>query len=188
MRAPFVHFWVALSRSTSFFLKRSLYDGRLQNVRFQWRAESKNWMTFYACRPKSKWDTFAHDNLGVQSRTPFYHGLVCYWSQLLDCDPLVVRSKIDWRIVTIMYSCYTVQFVDKVLLNVSWTHVIINPVCWLDPRYVVCCSHGYARAAEIGRQKFLECSIRLQCLPHHGNPKCCVTKSVNPRRTLNGLV
>ena len=48
-------------------------------------------------------------------------------------DLSAVRSKIDWRIVPIMFCCYTMQFVDKVLLNVSWTHVIADRVCWLDP-------------------------------------------------------
>lgn len=27
--------------------------------------------------------------------------------------------KIDWRIVPIMFACYTMQFIDKVLINVS---------------------------------------------------------------------
>lgn len=40
-------------------------------------------------------------------------------------DLSVVRSKIDWRIVPIMFCCYTMQFVDKVLLNVGWVHVIL---------------------------------------------------------------
>lgn len=39
-------------------------------------------------------------------------------------DLSAVRSKIDWRILPIMFCCYTMQFVDKVLLNVSWIHVI----------------------------------------------------------------
>lgn len=30
-----------------------------------------------------------------------------------------LRRKIDWRIVPIMFACYTMQFIDKVLLNVS---------------------------------------------------------------------
>ena len=30
-----------------------------------------------------------------------------------------LRRKIDWRIVPIMFACYTMQFLDKVLLNVS---------------------------------------------------------------------
>ena len=30
-----------------------------------------------------------------------------------------VRTKVDWRIVPIMFLCYTMQFLDKVLLNVS---------------------------------------------------------------------
>lgn len=29
-----------------------------------------------------------------------------------------LRRKIDWRIVPIMFACYTMQFIDKVLLNV----------------------------------------------------------------------
>lgn len=41
-------------------------------------------------------------------------------------DLSAVRSKIDWRIVPIMFCCYTMQFVDKVLLNVSWIHVITS--------------------------------------------------------------
>ena len=44
-------------------------------------------------------------------------------------DLSAVRSKIDWRIVPIMFCCYTMQFVDKVLLNVSWIHMIVDRVC-----------------------------------------------------------
>lgn len=40
-----------------------------------------------------------------------------------------VRSKIDWKIVPIMFCCYMMQFVDKVLLNVSWIHVIVDRAC-----------------------------------------------------------
>lgn len=29
-----------------------------------------------------------------------------------------LRHRIDWRIVPIMFACYTMQFLDKVLLNV----------------------------------------------------------------------
>ena len=29
-----------------------------------------------------------------------------------------LRKKIDWRIVPIMFCCYTMQFIDKVSLNV----------------------------------------------------------------------
>lgn len=30
-----------------------------------------------------------------------------------------LRHKIDWRIVPLMFCCYTMQFLDKVILNVS---------------------------------------------------------------------
>lgn len=29
-----------------------------------------------------------------------------------------IRRKIDWRIVLFMFLCYTMQFIDKVLINV----------------------------------------------------------------------
>lgn len=34
----------------------------------------------------------------------------------VDIDAL--RRKIDWRIVPLMFGCYTMQFLDKVILNV----------------------------------------------------------------------
>lgn len=39
--------------------------------------------------------------------------------EALPIDLQAVRQKIDWRIVPIMFLCYTMQFIDKVLLNVS---------------------------------------------------------------------
>ena len=34
-------------------------------------------------------------------------------------DLKALRRKVDWHIVPIMFCCYTMQFIDKVLLNVS---------------------------------------------------------------------
>lgn len=36
-------------------------------------------------------------------------------------DLKALRRKVDWHIVPIMFCCYTMQFIDKVLLNVSRT-------------------------------------------------------------------
>jgi hypothetical protein len=36
-------------------------------------------------------------------------------------DLKALRRKIDRRIVPIMFCCYTMQFIDKVALNVWWT-------------------------------------------------------------------
>jgi hypothetical protein len=33
-------------------------------------------------------------------------------------DLVALRRKIDWHIVPIMFACYTLQFVDKVVINV----------------------------------------------------------------------
>lgn len=30
-----------------------------------------------------------------------------------------LRRKVDWHIVPLMFGCYTMQFLDKVILNVS---------------------------------------------------------------------
>ena len=38
------------------------------------------------------------------------------WSML---ELKALRRKIDWWIVPIMFCCYTMQFIDKVLLNVG---------------------------------------------------------------------
>jgi hypothetical protein len=34
-------------------------------------------------------------------------------------DLAALRRRIDWRIVPIMFACYVLQFVDKVVINVS---------------------------------------------------------------------
>lgn len=34
-------------------------------------------------------------------------------------DIKALRRKVDWRIVPLMFGCYTLQFLDKVILNVS---------------------------------------------------------------------
>lgn len=38
-----------------------------------------------------------------------------------------IRRKVDWHIVPLMFACYTMQFLDKVILNVSTSnHVKSN--------------------------------------------------------------
>ena len=37
-------------------------------------------------------------------------------------DLKALRRKIDWRIVPVMFLCYVMQFVDKVMINVCLTH------------------------------------------------------------------
>lgn len=34
-------------------------------------------------------------------------------------DLKTIRRTVDWRIVPIMFACYTMQFFDKIILNVS---------------------------------------------------------------------
>ena len=38
-----------------------------------------------------------------------------------------LRRKIDWHIVPIMFLCYTMQFLDKVNINVSHIFIIALP-------------------------------------------------------------
>lgn len=37
----------------------------------------------------------------------------------ISVDLKALRRRIDWKIVPLMFCCYTIQFIDKVLLNVS---------------------------------------------------------------------
>lgn len=39
-----------------------------------------------------------------------------------------LRSKIDWRIVPLMFCCYTMQFLDKVIYNVSFHFLISHQI------------------------------------------------------------
>ena len=43
------------------------------------------------------------------------------WSVL---ELKALRRKIDWWIVPIMFCCYTMQFIDKVLLNVCSVYMV----------------------------------------------------------------
>lgn len=43
-------------------------------------------------------------------------------------DINALRRKVDWRIVPLMFGCYTMQFLDKVILNVSRTERLIVPL------------------------------------------------------------
>ena len=52
---------------------------------------------------------------------------------------VALQRKVDWRIVPIMFLCYTMQFIDKVSLNVSGPLVLINH---LLIRPLVCCRDG----------------------------------------------
>lgn len=37
--------------------------------------------------------------------------------EIAGIDLRALRRRIDWRIVPVMFACYTIQFLDKVLLN-----------------------------------------------------------------------
>ena len=64
-----------------------------------------------------------HDHAGIQERDldRAYKYLESKDDGSAPADELSMRAlrrKIDWRIVPIMFACYTMQFIDKVLLNV----------------------------------------------------------------------
>lgn len=49
---------------------------------------------------------YLHDHAGSETQAVDLHAL---------------RRKIDWRIVPIMFAAYTLQFIDKVVINVGTT-------------------------------------------------------------------
>jgi hypothetical protein len=57
-----------------------------------------------------------------------------------------LRRKIDWRIVPIMFLCYTMQFIDKVSLNVSPQSTSYNRNTRLMNRVVCCCNEPQQRS------------------------------------------
>lgn len=60
-----------------------------------------------------------------------------------------IRQKIDWRILPILILCYTMQFIDKVLLNVSWISQERDLICSTDLiAYLVRRCHGHAQPSQ----------------------------------------
>ena len=53
----------------------------------------------------------------------------------VDVDLAKLRRKIDWRIVPIMLAAYTMQFVDKVMINVSTTKKFNNEAMRTNERH-----------------------------------------------------
>lgn len=41
-------------------------------------------------------------------------------------DLVKLRRKIDWRIVPLMFAAYTMQFLDKIILNVSSIYTLLK--------------------------------------------------------------
>ena len=56
-----------------------------------------------------------------------HHRDVAASNMSVDIDAL--RRKIDWHIVPLMFCCYTMQFLDKVILNVRDTNL---PYAWIS--------------------------------------------------------
>lgn len=77
-----------------------------------------------------------------------------------DSEPIdlaALRRKIDWHIVPLMFLCYTLQFLDKVILNVRGCP---SPTLTDTPRSAaniyypstVCSCHGHPEGPEPGGQ------------------------------------
>ena len=80
-------------------------------------------------------------------------------------DKRLVR-KVDWRIVPIMFACYTMQFVDKVNINVRQDSNIAMPAVFLWLIYVVRRCHGLAAGPQAqGSAVLLGCHRLLLRLP-----------------------
>ena len=72
-----------------------------------------------------------------------------------------LRRRVDWRIVPIMFACYTMQYLDKVLLNVSLLPSLLRlDSCSLS---TVCLGHGPEQRSQTCRQRLQQ--YRL-CILH----------------------
>jgi hypothetical protein len=63
-----------------------------------------------------------------------------------------LRRKIDWRIVPLMFGCYTMQFLDKVILNVSYSELERHRTDSIS----VLSRHGYSEGPTSYWQRLLE--------------------------------
>lgn len=75
-------------------------------------------------------------------------------------DIAVLRRKIDWRIVPLMFGCYTMQFLDKVILNVSRTE---SPLLLPAYRVLVRSRYGHSERPSPSRQRLLQCRDLSLC-------------------------
>jgi hypothetical protein len=57
------------------------------------------------------------DILNVDDAWNYLNRQVNTDAETSDVDKTRLRRKIDWHIVPIMFGCYTMQFLDKVILN-----------------------------------------------------------------------
>lgn len=72
-----------------------------------------------------------------------------------DVDIDKMRRKIDWHIVPLMFCCYTMQFLDKVILNVSaLTHPLLK--LYLTIIVTVLRRHGYPPRSQTPRKRLLQ--------------------------------
>ena len=74
-----------------------------------------------------------------------------------------LRRRIDWHILPLAFLCYTMQFIDKVLINVIGCSSPSNITLTLA---AVCCSHESAQGFGAEGQQLLKCCHRIfHCLP-----------------------
>jgi hypothetical protein len=69
-------------------------------------------------------------------------------------DLKALRRRVDWHVLPLAFLCYTMQFIDKVLINVSSCSYSWNTTLTLP---AVCCSHGPAKGLGAEGQQLLEC-------------------------------
>lgn len=82
-----------------------------------------------------------------------------------------LRRKIDWRIVPIMFACYVLQFIDKVVINVRLK--LPSPLChdYNNVPFIVCGCHGNQQGPSPDQEQFHQRRIRLlHRLPYRRGP------------------
>ncbi|PHH58501.1 hypothetical protein CDD82_2943 [Ophiocordyceps australis] len=83
--------------------------------------------------------------------------------ELVNMDAL--RRRIDWRIVPLMFGCYTMQFLDKVILNVSRPALAcLARTAWLTAS-AVCRRHGHIQGPASQGQRVFQCGHLFVCWP-----------------------
>lgn len=103
-------------------------------------------------------DTSSSQGQGVGDKSNSQHGNnldQAYWyvqdsQNVVEATPRELRSlrrKIDFWIVPIMFCCYTMQFIDKVSLNVCPPRRRWHRISLIAG--LVCCCHGSEQGIEV---------------------------------------
>ena len=84
-----------------------------------------------------------------QREAEVQNGLIS--NETYDVNEKKLMRKIDWRIIPLMFFCYLLQFLDKVLINVRFFLILKSSGNTAQLTLTVCERYGRAKRPTYGR-------------------------------------